>query len=111
MSKTGPYAHALEPSFLNTEPQDEFIKEIADWIAFVAGGTYVCSHVPSSRPLFISSLRERILKRRLGRQNIEVEAKFGAVIDKSTGSRVAQRLGVLVETSERDVYMLYTTLI
>ncbi|PVF94996.1 mRNA triphosphatase CET1 [Serendipita vermifera] len=70
MSKGGPYTHPLEPSFLNTEPQDEFVKEIADWIAFVSGG----------------------------RQNIEVEAKFGVVLDKSSGTRVVQRLGVLVET-------------
>lgn len=35
-----PYSHRLEPSFLNTEPQDEFIKEIADWIAFTSGGKW-----------------------------------------------------------------------
>jgi polynucleotide 5'-triphosphatase len=36
--KPNPYLTPLEPSFLNTEPQDEFVREIADWIAFVSEG-------------------------------------------------------------------------
>ncbi|KAG8842629.1 mRNA-capping enzyme subunit beta [Serendipita sp. 411] len=68
--QTNPYSSPLEPSFLNKEPQDEFVKEVADWIAYVSQG----------------------------RNDIEIEAKFGVVLDKSTGTRVAPRLGVLVET-------------
>ena len=34
-----------------------------------------------------------------GRPDIEIEAKFGMVLDKGSGTRTAQRLGVLVETS------------
>jgi len=60
----------LEPSFLNTEPQDEFVREIADWIAFVSRGS----------------------------PDIEIEAKFGVVLDKGSGTRTTQRLGILVET-------------
>lgn len=69
-SQTSPYLTPLEPSFVNTEPQDEFVREIADWIAFISGG----------------------------RPDIEIEAKFGAVLDKNSGTRTAQRLGILVET-------------
>lgn len=65
---TNPYSHPLEPSFVNTEPQDEFTKEIADWIAYVSQG----------------------------RKDIEVEAKFGLLKDKQSGERI--RLGVLTET-------------
>jgi len=68
--QSNPYLTPLEPSFLNTEPQDEFVREIADWIAFVSGG----------------------------RSDIEIEAKFGPILDKSSGTRTAQRLGILVET-------------
>ena len=34
-----------------------------------------------------------------GRPDIEIEAKFGPVLDKASGARTAQRLGILVETS------------
>ncbi|KAG8830060.1 mRNA-capping enzyme subunit beta, partial [Serendipita sp. 399] len=68
--QSNPYSLPLEPSFLNKEPQDEFVKEIADWIAFVSQG----------------------------RHDIEIEAKFGTILDKSSGARVAQKLGILVET-------------
>ncbi|CAG7855175.1 SubName: Full=Related to CTL1-RNA 5`-triphosphatase with manganese-or cobalt-dependent NTPase activities {ECO:0000313/EMBL:CCA75404.1} [Serendipita indica DSM 11827] len=69
-SQSNPYALPLEPSFLNMEPQDEFVKEIADWVAYISGG----------------------------RPDIEVEAKFGVMVDRSNNQRVASRLGVLVET-------------
>jgi hypothetical protein len=36
--QSNPYLTPLEPSFLNMEPQDEFVREIAEWIAFVSGG-------------------------------------------------------------------------
>jgi len=35
----------------------------------------------------------------VGRPNIEIEAKFGVVLDKGSGSRVAHQLGIWVETS------------
>jgi len=43
-SPANPYMTPLEPSFLNTEPQDEFVREIADWIAFVSRGTSELGH-------------------------------------------------------------------
>jgi len=42
-SQTNPYLTPLEPSFLNTEPQDEFVREIADWLAFTSGGEWAAS--------------------------------------------------------------------
>jgi len=58
----------LEPSILNAEPLDEFVLEIADWIHKVS----------------------------LGKQNIEVEAKVGLILDTRTNERV--NLPVLTET-------------
>ncbi|KAG8860878.1 mRNA-capping enzyme subunit beta [Tulasnella sp. 330] len=58
----------LEPSILNAEPLDEFVLEIADWIHRVS----------------------------LGKQNVEVEAKVGLILDSRTGERV--NLPVLNET-------------
>jgi len=60
----------LEPSFVNHEPLDEFIREVADWIYFHANG----------------------------QPNIEVEAKFGTHLNEETGVRL--RLPILVESSE-----------
>lgn len=72
---TNPYRFPLEPSFLNMEPQDEFIKEIADWVSYMSSG----------------------------RPNIEIEAKFGVVLDKGTGNRTVHRMGILVETSKYQI--------
>ena len=91
MPQSNPYLTPLEPSFLNTEPQDEFVREIADWIAFVSGGMRTPEQNVSE------NLRDVILN--AGRSDIEIEAKFGPVLDKSSGTRTAQRLGILVETS------------
>ncbi len=46
-------------------------------------------------PLFSS-----LVPLHIGRPNIEIEAKFGLVLDKGSGSRTVQRMGVLVETSQ-----------
>lgn len=60
----------LEPSFVNYEPLDEFIREVADWIHCHANGQH----------------------------NVEVEAKFGTQINDETGARL--RLPILVESSK-----------
>jgi hypothetical protein len=51
---------ALEPSIIAAEPFDEFLMEIADWIAHVTHGL----------------------------QNVEVEAKIGTLIDTRSGERL-----------------------
>lgn len=60
----------LALSILNVEPLDEFIREVADWIAYHLKGRTDC---------------------------VEVEAKIGVLRDRSTGDRI--RLPTLVETS------------
>jgi hypothetical protein len=46
-ASSNPYSHILEPSFLNHEPQDEFVKEITDQIGLTVGDTSIadgCLH-------------------------------------------------------------------
>jgi len=69
MSAGEPYQLGLEPSFVNYEPLDEFVREIADWIYHHANG----------------------------QPNIEVEAKFGIQLNEQNGTRL--RLPILVESS------------
>jgi hypothetical protein len=88
--QSNPYLTPLESSFLNTEPQDEFVREIADWIAFISGGAQIPGRGVNEDLL--------ALLLHLGRPDIEIEAKFGMVLDKGSGTRTAQRLGILVET-------------
>ena len=70
MSTGDPYQFPLEPSFVNHEPLDEFIREVADWIYYHANG----------------------------QRHIEVEAKFGTQVNEETSARV--RLPILVESSK-----------
>ena len=70
MNAAAPYQFPLEPSFVNYEPLDEFIREVADWIHYHANG----------------------------QSNIEVEAKFGTHLNEETGTRL--RLPILVESSK-----------
>ncbi|KZT40602.1 mRNA triphosphatase CET1 [Sistotremastrum suecicum HHB10207 ss-3] len=59
----------LALSILNVEPLDEFIREVADWIAYHLKGRTDC---------------------------VEVEAKIGVLKDRNTGDRI--RMPTLVET-------------
>ncbi|KDQ09861.1 hypothetical protein BOTBODRAFT_36676 [Botryobasidium botryosum FD-172 SS1] len=63
-----PEPQILEPSIINAEPLDEFMREVADWI----------------------------LQHTRGRQNIEIEAKVGLLIDTRTRARL--HIPVQVET-------------
>jgi hypothetical protein len=78
MSAGDPYQFPLEPSFVNHEPLDEFIREVADWIYSHANGE----------------------------PNIEVEAKFGTQIDEGSGTRL--RLPILVESSKYHCSLAFT---
>lgn len=71
MSAGDLYQFPLEPSFVNHEPLDEFIREVADWIYYHANG----------------------------QPNIEVEAKFGMHINEEASTRL--RLPILVESSRQ----------
>ena len=72
------YQFRLEPSFVNHEPLDEFIREVADWVYFHANG----------------------------QPNIEVEAKFGTHLNEETGTRL--RLPILVESSKFYLSLAFT---
>ena len=78
MSAGDPYQFRLEPSFVNHEPLDEFIREVADWVYYHANG----------------------------QPNIEVEAKFGTHLSEETGTRV--RLPILIESSKFYVLLVFT---
>ena len=77
----------LEPSIINAEPLDEFIREIADWILRIAGGK---NYIEASlRVYLIVVLNQPIFAK--------VEAKIGILIDSRTGMRL--NIPVLSETS------------
>lgn len=78
MNAGDPYHFQLEPSFVNHEPLDEFIREVADWVYYHANG----------------------------QPNIEVEAKFGTHLGEETGTRV--RLPILVESSKFYLPLVFT---
>lgn len=63
-------ALTLEPSFLNAEPLDEFIREVADWIH----------------------------KLSVGKEHIEIEGKLGMLVDVETDQRL--NLPIRTEASE-----------
>jgi len=59
-SEPAPGSQTLEPSIINAEPLDEFMREVADWI----------------------------IQHTRGKQNVEIEAKVGLLIDTRTRTRL-----------------------
>jgi len=78
MNAADPYQLRLEPSFVNHEPLDEFIREVADWVYYHANGL----------------------------PNIEVEAKFGTHVTDESGTRL--KLPILVESSKFYIPLVFT---